>query len=288
MLISCLSVKHQIYKYPALDILQSFLMGLIQGLTEFLPVSSSGHLALGRYLLGGETEMGITFEVVVHFGTLLSIVIYYREILLRLIKKGVAFLGAPSANRHDPDVKTIGFILVSMIPAFIIGFTLKDQIEHFFSDPLFVSIMLLVTGCILFFTRFTKGGDGKVTLARSFLIGLAQACAMIPGISRSGSTISTSLYLGINREEAANFSFLMVIPVIAGAMLLQVKELVEVGVSDAQVISLLVGFFTAFISGYFALKYLIIILKKQGFHYFAYYCWLVGGVGVILLLTAGN
>lgn len=231
--------------------------------------------------------MGITFEVVVHFGTLLSIVIYYRELLLRLIKSGFAFLASPSAKKDDPDVKTIGFILVSMIPAFIVGFTLKDYVEEVFSDPLFVSGMLMVTGVILFLTKFSKQPDGKITLGKSFLIGLAQAFAMIPGISRSGSTISTSLYLGISREEAANFSFLMVIPVIGGAMLLQLKEMFEVGVSDAQITSLLVGFFTAFISGYYALKYLIIILKKRGFHYFAYYCWLVGGIGLVWFLTQG-
>ncbi len=107
---------------------------------------------------------------------------------------------------------------------------------------------------------------------------------MIPGISRSGSTISTALYLGIKREDAANFSFLMVIPVIGGAMLLQIKEMLEIGISDAQTMSLIVGFLTSFISGYYALKYLIIILKKKGFHYFAYYCWIVGGVGLVYFM----
>lgn len=268
-----------------MDILQSFLLGLIQGLTEFLPISSSGHLALGRYILGGETEMGITFEVVVHFGTLCSIVVYYRTLILDLIKSGIAFLAAPSEKKDDPQVKTILFILVSMIPAFIVGFTLKDAVEDIFSNPLLVSVMLMVTGLILFLTKFSKQPSGEVTLGKSFLIGLAQAFAMIPGVSRSGSTISASLYLGISREEAANFSFLMVIPVIGGAMLLQLKELADVGVSDAQVLSLVVGFLTAFISGYYALKYLIIILKKQGFHYFAYYCWIVGAIGIFYFIA---
>lgn len=264
-----------------MDILQSFLLGLLQGLTEFLPISSSGHLALGKYFLGENNEAGLTFEIVVHFGTLCSILIYYRTIILDLIKSGANFVVAPSEKKSDPQVKIILFILVSMIPAFIVGFTLKDSVESIFDSPFLVSGMLIVTGFILYLTKFAKEKDEKISLGKSFFIGIAQAFAMIPGISRSGSTISAALYFGIKREDAANFSFLMVIPVIGGAMLLQLLDLLEVGIDSVQIQSLLVGFFTAFISGYFALKYLIVILKKKGFHYFAYYCWLVGGFGLI-------
>lgn len=267
-----------------MDVLQSFLLGIIQGLTEFLPISSSGHLVLGKQILGVEVATGITFEVIVHFGTLCSILIYYRKTLWELMGSGVSFLRSPTAQKSDPNVKLMGFILVSMIPAMAVGFTLKDQVESIFSDPLIVSVMLLVTGLILFSTRFVGTTLENVNLPKSFLIGVAQAFAMIPGISRSGSTISAALWLGVKREEAANFSFLMLIPVIAGAMLLEVRELMEIGVSDADLINLIVGFFAAFISGYYALKYLIIILKKRGFHYFSYYCWLVGGVGLVYFL----
>lgn len=268
-----------------MDILQSFLLGLIQGITEFLPISSSGHLVLGKYILGGELEAGITYEIVVHFGTLCSILIYYRKILGELLLAGFQFLKSPGEKQDDPKVKTIGFILISMLPAMVVGFTLKDYLEDIFMDPLLVSIMLIVTGVILFLTRFVGETTNSINLPNSFVIGLAQAFAMIPGISRAGSTISAALYLGVKREDAANFSFLMVIPVIAGAMLLQVVEMIEIGVSDAQMLSLIVGFFTALISGYFALKYLIIILKKKGFHYFAYYCWAVGGAGLVYFLA---
>lgn len=264
-----------------MDILQSFLLGLLQGLTEFLPISSSGHLALGKYFLGQNNEAGLTFEIVVHFGTLCSILIYYRALIADLLKSGVGFLAAPKEKKDDPQVKMILFVLVSMIPAFIVGFTLKDSVETIFDSPFLVSVMLIVTGCILFTTKFAKEKQEKITLGKSFVIGLAQAFAMIPGISRSGSTISTALYFGIKREDAANFSFLMVIPVIGGAMLLQILDLMELGIDAVHIQSLLVGFFTAFVSGYFALKYLIVILKKKGFHYFAYYCWLVGGAGII-------
>ena len=156
--------------------------------------------------------------------------------------------------------------------------------EDVFMTPILVSGMLILTGIILFLTKFAKAPEGKVTLGKSFMIGLAQAFAMIPGISRSGSTISTALYLGVKREDAANFSFLMVIPVIAGAMIIQMGEAIEAGINSSEIISLLVGFFTAFISGYYALKYLIITLKKKGFHNFAYYCWLVGGVGLVYFM----
>lgn len=264
-----------------MDVLQSFLLGLIQGLTEFLPISSSGHLVLGKYFLGTEIETGITFEVVVHFGTLCSILLYYRKILGELIFSGLQFVRSPQQKKDDPQVKLIGFILISMIPAMAVGFTLKDYIEDIFMNPFLVSIMLIITGIMLFLTRLVGDTTKPLTPAKSLLIGIAQSFAMIPGVSRSGSTISTALFLGIKREDAANFSFLMLIPVIAGAMLLQLLELMEVGVDDAQMLSLFVGFLTAFVSGYYALKYLILILKKRGFHYFAYYCWAVGGAGLL-------
>ncbi len=270
-----------------MDILQSFLLGLIQGLTEFLPISSSGHLALARYILGNDTEMGITFEVVVHFGTLCSIMIFYRNELYSLLEAGVRFIKAPSVRKNDPEIKILGFILISMIPAFVVGFTLKDSIESIFMNPLLVSGMLILTGIILYSTKFYDKIDSDMTTKKAFFIGISQAFAMIPGISRSGSTISTALYFGLNREKAANFSFLMVIPVIGGAMILQMREAIEVGINISDILSLLVGFFTAFISGFYALKYLIIILKKQGFHYFAYYCWVVGGLGMVWFIFFG-
>lgn len=196
--------------------------------------------------------MGITFEVVVHFGTLCSIVIYYKTEILNLIKALFRFIKSPMEAKSEKDVKVIGFILISMIPAFIVGMTLKDHIEGIFMNPILVCGMLIVTGIVLFLTKFSKNPTGEITTKRAILIGIAQAFAMIPGISRSGSTISTSLYLGVSREEAANFSFLMVIPVIAGAMILQMGEVLEAGISSSQISILLVGFLTAFISGYYA------------------------------------
>ena len=281
-----------------MDLIEAFILGVLQGITEFLPISSSGHLALGRILLGSAVESGITYEVVVHFGTLVSIMYYYRTELGRLLSSGVRFLLNPAKEKESKDVNFLGMILISMIPAFIVGFTLKDQVEAIFSNPLLVSFMLLVTGVLLFSTKFipnriqennashlaAAGGGVPIGIAKSFAIGLAQACAMIPGISRSGSTITTALWLGVDRETAANFSFIMVIPVIGGAMLLQMLDLLEVGIQGAALQVLVVGFLSSAISGYFALKYLIIILKKSGFYLFSFYCWAVGLLGVWLFM----
>jgi undecaprenyl-diphosphatase len=267
-----------------MELIDSFLLGLIQGLTEFLPISSSGHLVLGEALLGGEIDQNITFEVVVHFGTLCSILIYYRTKIADIFR---SLLRVPASSQsfseqweEDPNLKLSWFVLLSMIPALIVGLTLKDQIENIFLNPFMVSVMLLVTGAILFATRFRDSFPNNLGSGSAFAIGLAQAFAILPGVSRSGSTISLGLYLGIKRKEVADFSFLMVIPVIAGAMLIQIMELAETGVAVNDALALFIGFLTAFVSGYFALKYLIIMLQSKGIHPFAWYCWAVGGIGL--------
>lgn len=267
-----------------MEIIDSFLLGLIQGLTEFLPISSSGHLVMVGALLNDELDRSITFEVVVHFGTLCSILLYYRATLADMAASLWAALRDPSSAKgeegYEPNVRLAGFILLSMIPALIVGLTLKDTIEEVFLDPYPVSIMLLITGAILFATRFRRSFTNHLGTGSALAIGVAQAFAILPGVSRSGATISLGLGLGIHREEVANFSFLMVIPVIAGAMLVEVIGLAEVGVDTAALGALAVGFFTAFVSGYFALKYLIILLKTRGIHPFAWYCWALGTFGL--------
>lgn len=268
-----------------MEIIESFLLGLVQGLTEFLPVSSSGHLALGKALLDENLEKSVTFEVVVHFGTLCSIVVYYWQEIRDIVLSLINFISRPADLkknvRQDPNIILSGYILLSMIPAGVIGFTLKEEIEGLFSNPVLVGFMLLLTGTILYVTKFRTEFPNRLNSKSSFAIGVAQALAILPGISRSGSTISLGLYLGIKREDVANFSFLMVIPVIAGAMLLEVAEMAEVGVAADAVMDLLIGFITAFVSGYFALKYLIILLKTKGIHPFAWYCWILGSFSLI-------
>lgn len=268
-----------------MDLLQAFLLGLLQGITEFLPVSSSGHLALARAFLGREVMPGITFEIVVHFGSFCSIAVYYRRKLADMTVD-ILHSFSPGGIRqkrflHDYHTRLTGIILLSMIPAMIVGFTMKDAVENLFVNPFFVSCMLIITGILLFSTKFAGRPGKDVNAVRGIIMGVAQSLAILPGISRSGSTISVGLFTGISRANVANFSFLMVLPVLAGAMLLEVKEIMENGIESAAVLFLIVGFFTSFISGYFALKYLIMLLKKEKFHYFAYYCWAMGLFGMI-------
>jgi undecaprenyl-diphosphatase len=268
-----------------MEIIDSFLLGLIQGLTEFLPISSSGHLVLGEALLSGKLDKSITFEVVVHFGTLCSILVYYHKKIADILISLWGLLQNPGEfserAARDNNIKLSGFILLSMIPALIIGLTMKETIENIFLNPFMVSIMLLVTGSILYLTKFRDHFPNSMNASSSFGIGLAQAFAILPGISRSGSTISLGLYLGIDREEVANFSFLMVIPVIGGAMLLEIKDMAQVGIQVQAFWNLLVGFLVSFVSGYFALKYLIILLQSKGIYPFAWYCWILGTVGIV-------
>ncbi len=262
----------------------SFLLGLLQGVTEFLPISSSGHLVFAEALLGHSPGQGITFEVVIHFGTLCSILIYYRKKLADIVRSWCKFVRADSQKaqyKSDSNLKLTAFVIISMIPAAIIGLLFEEEIETIFMNPDMVSWMFLATGTILMLTYLRKTFPNHLNYKNTFLIGIAQAIAILPGISRSGSTISTALYLGVKREEAADFSFLMVIPVIAGAMLLEVGDLIETGISTADLIGLTIGFITAFVSGYYALKYLIIILKSKGIYPFGWYCWALGIFGLL-------
>lgn len=283
-----------------MEYLQAALLGIIQGISEFLPISSSGHLVLAESLFGIGTE-GITFEVVVHFGTLCSILIYYRAMLLRL-GRGLLAQFMPGAfggnggdglsgsatsgqgeggERWNEDTRLVGYILLSMIPAMVVGFLLKDRVEALFDEPFVVSILLIVTGTLLFSTRFIPVTDGKMNAKRAILMGVAQAFAVLPGISRAGSTITMGILLRTDRNEAATFSFLMVLPVIAGAMLLEVIDLVAMGPGQVPFGILLVGFLSSFVSGYLALGSLIALLRKRRFYAFAYYCWAVGLLGVV-------
>lgn len=262
-----------------MDLWESFLLGLIQGITEFLPVSSSGHLVLGQYFLGLENDGGITYEIVVHFGSLMSIIVYYRNEVLQLVYSAMGMIARPGdmlkPSSLKPDQKRVMYILLSMIPALIVGLMLKSSIESAFESPVWVAAMLMVTGTLLLSTNFVKKGTDKVGLKHSIGMGLAQAMAILPGISRSGSTIAIGHHMGLDREACARFSFLMVVPVIAGAMVLELGELGSTG-ATVDIPVLFIGFFTSAISGYFALSLLIHVIKKFGIHWFAVYCYALG------------
>ncbi len=260
---------------------EALILGIIQGLTEYLPVSSSGHLAIGANLFGLSGEENLTFTVAVHVATVLStIVILWREIVW-LFTDLFKF-------KWNEGTKYIINILISMIPVAIVGLFFKDKVEAIFgSGLLVVGICLLVTATLLAFSYWARPRQREnISPLHAFIIGIAQALAVLPGLSRSGSTIATGLLLGNKKERLAQFSFLMVIPPILGEALLDVKDMAEMGVSQAMAgispLALAVGFLAAFISGCLACKWMISIVKKGKLIWFALYCAVVGTLTIVL------
>lgn len=264
---------------------EAALLGLIQGLTEFLPVSSSGHLVLGQHILGLEAN-DITFAVFVHFGTVLSIVTVYRSRIRELLEHVWSGVTDPSNivlhYRGNADFRFSVFILVTMIPTGIIYVLFDEQLEAAFSDPRGTCGMLLVTGLLLLLTRLRNAPDGTLSGPKALLIGTAQGAAMIPGISRSGSTICTALYQNVRPEEAANFSFLMSLPVIVGATGIEAFQLADVGLTTG-LLPVLIGTTIAYLAGIVAIRIVLDFVRRGNLQYFAYYCFAVGGLGLILI-----
>ncbi len=262
-----------------MSLLEAVILGIVQGLTEFLPVSSSGHLVLGEFLLKVKFD-DISFEVFLHFGTFLSVIIVFRRIIKTMLKgiwlKAKSNFTGKMASAEDEGWRLFWLILVGSIPAGILGVFFEDYVELCFSSVTLVSLMLLFTGMVLFLTQFFSAARRKVTFSDAFVVGLAQALAMLPGISRSGLTISAGIFKGIERSKAAEFSFLLSLPAIFGASLIKLKDVLH-QVDLSQDLSIyLTGAFTAFVVGYLAIKFLLNVIKKGRFQYFAYYCFAVG------------
>lgn len=260
---------------------EALILGLIQGLTEYLPVSSSGHLAIGSALFGIEGEENLAFTIIVHVATVLStLVILWKEI--EWIFKGLFKFQMNDETRYVIN------IIVSMIPIGIVGVFFKDKVEAIFgSGLLVVGCCLLVTALLLSFSYYYKPRQKeKISLKDAFIIGLSQACAVLPGLSRSGTTIATGLLLGNSKEKLAQFSFLMVIPPILGEALLDALKMMkgEDIAGDIPTISLIVGFLAAFVSGCVACKWMINIVKKGKLIYFAIYCAIAGAVTLAISL----
>jgi len=258
-----------------MDILKVIILGIVQGLTEFLPVSSSGHLVLAAELLNFHEE-GVAFEVFVHLGTLLSVLIVFRQDVIKMILAPFQFLSSRFENKETKQYLFWDlYIIVGTIPAAIIGLSFKSKIEESFSNILLVIIMLAITGTILLLSRFIPKKNQDMTIVKSLLIGVSQAFAILPGISRSGSTIVTGIFLGINKENAARFSFLLAIPAILGASVIKLKDLLAMETYSIPIIYLLIGAIVSFISGYFAILWLLDIVKKGKLEWFALYCYLI-------------
>ena len=262
-----------------MDWLEALILGIIQGLTEFLPVSSSGHLELGKAILGVNAEKSLAFTVVVHGATVLStIVVFYKDIW-QLITGLFAF-------KWNEETQYIAKIFISMIPVIILGMFFKEEVESFFTgNVLLVGSMLLITALLLASTYLIKQNEKKISYSNSFIIGIAQTFAVLPGISRSGATISTGLLLGNRKANVARFSFLMVLIPILGANFKDIYDGGMQGDNGIGAIPLLVGFLAAFISGLLACRWMIGIVKKGRLIYFAAYCFIIGSIAIIYSLV---
>jgi len=259
-----------------MEILDAVILGITQGLTEFLPVSSSGHLELGKAILGDNSvpKESLLFTVVLHFATALSTMVIFRKDIFQIIKGVLKF-------EWNEDLQFISKIALSMLPAAVVGLFFEEQLEQLFGgNILLVGCMLLVTATLLFLADKAKDTQKKVSFSNAFIIGISQAIAMLPGISRSGATISTSVLLGNDKTKAARFSFLMVVPLIFGKI---AKDILggELTYDSSNFTLLSAGFIAAFVAGLFACTWMISLVKKSKLTYFAIYCVVVGITAII-------
>ena len=271
-----------------LDILSAIILGAVQGISEFLPISSSGHLVLVPALLGIET--GLAFDTILHIGTLVAIFTFFWKDIINLIKGFILSIidlteGVDIFKRElhrVPEKRFAWLIIVGTIPTGIMGILLKDAIETIFRGTLFVGIFLLVTAAVLYYSE--RHSSGQITqkdmsFKQALIVGICQGLAVFPGISRSGSTIASGLCLGLNREYAARYSFLLSIPAVSGAGLIQIKDIATL---DASVSVLLAGFISSVIFGYLSIKLLMKMIKGWSLDIFAYYCTIIGIITIIL------
>lgn len=270
---------------------EAILLGILQGLTEFLPVSSSGHLVLAQQFLGLKEPL-VFFDVMLHVGTLAAVLVVYRDAIKRLVVGGFSTLGARQFWRQpkgtlssSAELKFIGLILLGSIPTGLIAVLFKTELESFFDEVRLVSMMLILTGVILQLPRLrrekTDNPVGQLKTWHAPLIGIAQGCAITPGISRSGTTISLALFLGIPAKIAAEYSFLLSIPAILGAVALKIRD---VGDTIVPLHIMGTGMLASFIVGYIALRFLLVMLNRGKFSVFSYYCIALGLTSLLIAL----
>lgn len=243
--------------------MKQLILGIVQGLTEFLPVSSSGHLVILKHWLNFQSQ-GVVMEVTLHFATLLAIIIFFRKKILDYVTK-----------------EKVNLIIVGTIPIALIGLFFKDEIELLFNNYLLVTITLSLTGLMLFLSRKSKENKEELDLKTAFIIGIAQALALTPGISRSGFTVATALLLGVTRKKAFEFSFILAIPALFGAFLINIPDILE---TNVEFVNLFLGAVAAFFSGLLALWVFYKLIIKKDLYLFSYYLWAVSGVSLFLLL----
>lgn len=264
-----------------MNLIEIITLGALQGFTEFFPVSSSGHLVLFQNIFN-INQPGITLDIFLHTGTLLSVTVVFRKDIVKLIN---GFLRSLNLKKNEKTgyEKLAWLILIANIPAGLAGILLKDKIEVFFQSSYAVFVFLIVTGVYLFVSKFSPKGklDMKnLNLPKSILIGIGQMVAILPGISRSGMTITTGMFLKLTRKDAAKFSFFIMLPAVAGATLL---EAVKLDMASVNILALVTGIIMSFVSGCVAIKILLKIIQNYKLHYFSYYCILAGVAGILII-----
>lgn len=272
-----------------MDIIQAIIIGIVQGLTEFLPISSSAHLIFFQELLGLE-QANLAFDVLLHLGTLFAVVGYFYRDIISMIKaffssiadvfKGTFKIGI----KEDDYKKLVWYVIIATIPVGIVGIAFDSEIEAIFNSLAIPAFFLLITGLLLYISQRMSSGKINIEnlgLKETIMIGIGQACAIIPGLSRSGTTIATGLFMNLDKEFAARFSFLLSIPAILGATIVQIKD---IGAGfDTYMIPYIAGFLAALVSGYLAISLLLKLIKERSLDGFAYYCWIVG-FGILIYL----
>jgi len=259
--------------------LESIIQGILQGLTEFLPVSSSGHLNIVHGIFGEGDPLPLIFTVILHLFSLLAVMLVFRKTLIEII---IGFFKAIKDRKSNDNFRLAMLIVVATIPTGLIGLVFKDFLEKNLSNPLIISMILFFNGILLYISKYFKQKDKDITYLDAIIIGIIQGLAITPGISRSGSTISTAILLGIGREKAGTFSFLLSIPAILGAVVLNYKSFLTL--ESSMLTTYLVGGVFAFVIGYFSLIYLLKLIKKGKFYVFAYYCWVVSTAAIIYFI----
>ncbi|MDO8885437.1 undecaprenyl-diphosphatase UppP [Candidatus Oleimmundimicrobium sp.] len=265
-----------------MSLFQAVILGIVQGITEFAPISSSAHLVLIPDLMGW-AQPDLSFDVMLHLGTLTAVICFFRSEISELF---IAFVNGfkKKTARQKPECQLAWLIIIGTIPAIFIGLLFQDFFEGLFSNPLTVSLLLMVTGTFLWISEAASKKLrvlDDISLSDTLIIGLAQGCAIAPGISRSGATIAAGLFRGLNRDSAARFSFLLAIPIILGAVILKTGDFICL-YGEQKSMPLLAGFLAAAVSGYLCIKYLLNYLKKGRLTIFAYYCWFVGAAFLLI------
>ena len=265
-----------------MDILQGIIIGIVQGLTEFLPVSSSAHLVFIQNLLG--VESSLAFDTFLHLGSLIAVLWFFRYDIYKMLKSWWLSLGDILQGRFregfydDPYKRLAWYVIMATIPVGIVGLLFEDSVDALFSGALYVpAFFLFVTGTILYLSQRMPSGNinyNNITKKEALFMGLGQACAILPGLSRSGTTIAAGLTIGLDKEFAAKFSFILSIPAILGAFLLQAKDIGSA--MDANFLPVILGFIASIIAGYMAIKWMLDLVQNRNLDIFSYYCWLMG------------